>query len=220
MPALPDDGAAGAAELFPPGFFRRLDESSDTRFYAAPRFVTHIDDRAIAEVGDLYRELGITGRVLDVASSWVSHFAEPPGELVGLGLNAAELRANPHLSDWVVQDLNVRPDLPFDDASFDHAVCCVSIDYLTRPLAVMAELARVLRPGGLFVVTFSNRCFPTKAIAGWLATDDAGHVEIVERYFRVTDGFGEPVAQRRDDPTVRGDPLYGVWAARVEPHPG
>lgn len=199
---------------FPTGFFDRTDESADTRFYGPPRFVTHIDDAAIAAVGQLYADLGLDGRVLDVASSWVSHFTATPRALVGLGLNERELQANPQMAEWVVQDLNVDPVLPFDDASFDHATCCVSVDYLTRPLDVFAELARVLRPGGLFVVTFSNRCFPTKAIRGWLATGDAGRVAIVERYFAATTGFDPPDTQRRDDPAAGGDPLYAVRASR------
>ncbi len=198
---------------FAPGFFDRLDPSQDAAFYAAPRFVTHIDAAAIAAVGDLYQELGIDGRVLDLMSSWISHFHEPPEELVGLGMNELELERNPALSGRVVQDLNADPRLPFPDASFDHAVCCVSVDYLVRPLEVVAGIARILRPGGQFVVTFSNRCFPSKAIRGWLATDDAGHVAIVRRYFELTSGFGPPTSDLRTPFTSVGDPLWGVWAA-------
>jgi SAM-dependent methyltransferase len=201
-----------AALPFPPGFFDRLDPSPDTRFYAGERLVTHIDDGAIAAVGATYAELGVDGEVLDLMSSWVSHFTAPPRRLTVLGMNASELRANRQAAEHVVHDLNADPDLPFDDASFDDAVCCVSVDYLTRPLEVFAEVARVLRPGGRFVATFSNRCFPTKAIRGWLETDDAGHVEIVKAYFEHTAGFGAPQAVRR--PEARRDPLYAVWATR------
>jgi len=115
----------------------------------------------------------------------------------------------------VVQDLNADPELPFDAASFDHAVCCVSVDYLTRPLEVFAEVAQVLRPGGLFVCTFSNRCFPSKAIRGWLQSDDAGHVAYVRRLFALTEGFGPASADLRTPLTAPGDPLYAVWAAKV-----
>jgi SAM-dependent methyltransferase len=198
---------------FAPGFFDRLDPSEDAAFYAAPRLVTHIDAGAIAAVGDLYQELGIDGRVLDLMSSWISHFHESPEELVGLGMNERELQRNPALAEHVVQDLNADPRLPFPDASFDHAVCCVSVDYLVRPLEVFAGIARILRPGGQFVVTFSNRCFPSKAIRGWLATDDAGHVAIVRRYFELTSGFGPPTSDLRTPLTSVGDPLWGVWAA-------
>lgn len=153
-----------AEPLFPDWFFDRADPGPDTAFYGPPRLVTHIDEGAIAAVGDLYAELSVEGEVLDLMSSWVSHFRAPPRRLVGLGMNAAELAANPVLAEHVVHDLNVDPALPFPDASFDDVTCCVSVDYLVRPMEVFGEVARVLRPGGRFVVTFSNRCFPTKAI--------------------------------------------------------
>lgn len=198
---------------FPPGFFDRSDESSDDRFYAVDRLLTHIDDRAIARVAGLYDELGLTGDVLDICSSWISHFTSAPRRLVALGMNATELAANDAASEWLVHDLNVDPTLPFADTSFDAVTCCVSVDYLTRPLEVFAEVARVLRPGAPFVCTFSNRCFPTKAIRGWLSTDDEGHCAIVSAYFELTDGFDEPTVQLRS-PDGIGDPLYAVWGCR------
>ena len=201
-----------ADDDFPPGFLDRADPSPDTAFYGPPRLVTHIDDRAIAAVGDLYAELGLDGDVLDLMSSWISHFRTPPRRLTGLGMNAAELAANPALAERVVQDLNADPVLPFADGSFDDAVCCVSVDYLVRPVEVFREVARVLRPGGRFVVTFSNRCFPTKAVRGWLGTDDEGHLQIVNAYFVMSEGFGEVRGQLRTPPGP-GDPLYAVWAA-------
>jgi SAM-dependent methyltransferase len=204
---------ADADAVFPPGFFDRDDPSPDTVFYGPPRLVTHIDDRAIAAVGALYAEHGVGGEVLDLCSSWVSHFTTPPRRLVGLGLNAAELAANPMLAERVVHDLNADPTLPFPDATFDDVTCCVSVDYLVRPVAVFREVARVLRPGGRFVVTFSNRCFPTKAIRGWLNTDDEGHLQIVNAFFVLSEGFGEVRGGLRTPPG-RGDPLYAVWAAR------
>lgn len=199
---------------FPPGFFDRADPSPDTAFYAQPRFVTHIDDGAVRAVGELYAELGVDGVVLDLCSSWVSHFDVPPGELVGLGLNADELAANPALASHVVQDLNVDPGLPFADARFDDAVCCVSIDYLVRPVEVMAEVARVLRPGGRFVVTFSNRMFPTKAVRGWIATPDEHRTEVVRALFAEVPAFGPSTADLRTAPYAPGDPLWAVRAAR------
>jgi SAM-dependent methyltransferase len=201
-------------DTFPPRFFERMDPTPDPGFYVAPRLVTHIDDGAIAAVADTYEELGVgEGRVLDLMSSWVSHFTVPPPELVVLGMNAAELDANPAATERVVHDLNAVPDLPFDADSFDAAVCCVSVDYLTRPLEVFAEVAQVLKPGGLFVCTFSNRCFPTKAIRGWLTSDEAQRVRLVRRYFDLTPGFGPPSADLRTDPHGSGDPLWAVWAA-------
>jgi SAM-dependent methyltransferase len=205
----------------PGWFFDRDDPTPDDRFYAFPRLVTHIDDRAIKAVGDLYAELSLDGsasaprRVLDLMSSWVSHLHRAPTELVVLGLNSSELEANPMATERVVQDLNSDPRLPFPDDSFDAVLCCVSIDYLTRPIEVLAEAARVLRPGAPVVITFSNRCFPTKAIHGWLSTDDAGRGAIVAHYLRAAGGFTEPeVSERTPRRTsgYRGDPLYAVVA--------
>jgi SAM-dependent methyltransferase len=208
---------------FPDWFFQRDDTSPDSHFYGPARLVTHIDDGAIAAVGQLYQELGVDGssprprRVLDLMSSWVSHLRTAPSELVALGLNAAELAANPMATHRVVQDLNADPSLPFADATFDAVLCCVSVDYLIRPVEVLTEAARILRPGSPVVITFSNRCFPTKAVHGWLATDDAGRGAIVIDYLRRTGGFGEPALSLRTPVgrSYRGDPLYAVVARRL-----
>ena len=203
------------AEEFPPGFFDRADPTADAAFYSWPRLVTHIDDDAIAAVGALYDELGIAGEVLDLMGSWVSHFRTPPARLTVLGMNAVELAANPAAAATVVHDLNDGTRLPFDDAAFDAAVCCVSVDYLVRPVEVFADVARVVRPGGPFACTFSNRLFPTKAVRGWLYATDDQRCAIVRRYFELAGGWGEPRAERRTPATHPGDPLMAVWAHRV-----
>jgi SAM-dependent methyltransferase len=192
-----------------------MDESVDTTFYAPERLVTHIDDRAIAAVGALYEHLGLhDGRVLDLMSSWVSHFRTPPRELVVLGMNERELAANSAATERVVHDLNLDPRLPFADSRFDSVTCCVSVDYLVRPIEVFREVRRVLVDGGRFVCTFANRCFPTKAIAGWLSTDDEGHCRIVVEYFRRSGVWSEPQVGLMTPPHTRGDPLYAVWAVK------
>ena len=205
----------------PPEWFRRADESPDEAFYVSPRFVTHIDEGAIAAVTQLYREwFPAGGRILDLMSSWISHL--PPeaayARVVGLGMNAAELAANPRLSDRVVQNLNANPRLPFSDGEFDAAGLCVSIDYLADPVGVLRETARVLRPGGPLVVTFSNRCFPTKAVAVWHALDDAGHGALVAALFRAAGGDIWTPAETFDrSPSSSGspgDPLFAVVARR------
>ena len=197
-------------DRYPRGYFDRADPTDDARFYAPPRMVTHIDDAAVSAVGDLYAELGVDGDVLDLMGSWVSHFHDPPRRLVVLGMNAAELEANPRAAGTLVHDLNADPRVPLVDAAVDDVVCCVSIDYLVRPFDVVADVARVLRPAGRLVVTFSNRCFPTKAIAGWLHGDDAAHVAYVTDLL-TTGGFRQVTHERRDDPSVGGDPLHAVW---------
>jgi SAM-dependent methyltransferase len=195
---------------FPPGFFDRLDAEDDAVFYEPPRLVTHIDESAIVAVGTLYAELGIDGEVLDLMSSWISHFTIAPRRLVVLGMNPEELDANPQADDRVTHDLNADPTLPFATDSFDDAVCCVSIDYLTRPLEVLIDVARVLRSGGRLVVTFSNRCFPSKAINGWRGTDDRGHVSLVGEYLRRS-GYTDLEAELRSPEGSTGDPLFAVW---------
>ena len=198
---------------FPPGFFDRADPSPDPLFYSWPRLLTHIDEGAIAAVGTLYEELGIEGEVLDLMGSWVSHFRRPPSRLTLLGMNKAELAANPHAAGAVVHDLNAEPRLPFADGSFDAVVCCVSVDYLVRPVEVFRDVARVVRPGGPFVCTFSNRCFPTKAIRGWLSSTDQQRAAIVADYFRQAGGWREPRAECRSAAYRGRDPLFAVWAA-------
>ncbi len=212
------DAGADRYDSFPDGFFSRIDDSPDPQFYRDPRLVTHIDDGAIAAVGEVYRQLGIGGRTLDLMGSWVSHFRTDPDALVVAGMNADELAANPAARGRVVVDLNRHQALPFADRSFDAATCCVSVDYLTRPLEVFDEVARVLRAGAPFCVTFSNRCFPTKVIRGWAGTDDRAHVGIVSEYFARSGPWSEPQASV-SSPPGRGDPLYAVWAQRTEPQP-
>ncbi|HEU5188221.1 MAG TPA: methyltransferase domain-containing protein [Methylomirabilota bacterium] len=200
----------------PAGAFQRLDETPDPEFYAAPRLVTHIDDGAIAAVTALYREyFPAGGAILDLMSSGVSHL--PPEvsyrRVTGLGMNAEELAANSRLDAWVVHDLNAEPRLPFADGEFDAAGCCVSIDYLVRPVEVLCDLARVLRPGAPVVITFSNRRFPTKVIALWEALDDAGHAQLVAHYLRAARGWTDMMGLDRS-PEV-GDPLLAVVARRA-----
>ena len=170
-----------------PGAFDKLDSDEDESFYAPARLVRHIDDGAIVALSEFYRAtLPAGGVLLDLMSSWVSHL--PPeiayAQVIGHGMNAEELAANPRLSRWFVQNLNRDPGLRLTDRSIDAAMICVSIQYLQQPLAVLREVARVLRPGAPLVISFSNRCFWTKAVAIWRALDDAGHAALVEHYLR------------------------------------
>jgi Methyltransferase domain len=171
----------------PEGAFAQLDATDDELFYEPPRLVYHIDDNAVAALTDFYRQiLPAGGALLDLMSSWVSHL--PPeidfAEIIGHGMNAAELAANPRLSRCFVQNLNRDTALPLADSSIDGAMISVSIQYLQQPVAVLREIARVLRPGGPVVISFSNRCFPTKAVAIWRGLDDDGHTRLVELYLR------------------------------------
>jgi Methyltransferase domain len=182
----------------PPGAFARLDEDEDEAFYQPARLVTHIDDRAIAALSEFYRVvLPAGGVLLDLMSSWVSHLPPDIGyrEIIGHGMNAEELAANPRLDRRFVQNLNRDTRLPLADDSIDAAMICVSIQYLQQPLAVLHEVTRVLRPGAPIVVSFSNRCFWTKAVAVWRGLDDAGHARLVALYLRHA-GFERIVPHR------------------------
>jgi SAM-dependent methyltransferase len=186
-PAIGHDAAMDDTLGLPEGAFARIDEDDDGRFYEPARLVYHIDDNAVAALTGLYREILPAGGVLlDLMSSWVSHL--PPdidyAEVIGHGMNPEELAANPRLSRSFVQNLNRVPHLPLADASVDAAMICVSIQYLQHPVAVLREVARVLRPGGPLAISFSNRCFWTKAVAVWRGLDDAGHAKLVELYLR------------------------------------
>jgi SAM-dependent methyltransferase len=205
LPELPHD--------FPPGAFERIDEGDDSAFYAPPRLVTHIDEGAIAALTACYAELlPPGGAVLDLMSSWVSHL--PPelelGECVGHGMNEAELAANPRLTRWFVQDLNRDPALPLGGGQFDAALCCVSVQYMQRPVEVFAEVHRVLRPGAPFVVSFSNRCFWTKAVAVWRSLDIQRHAGLVSLYAERA-GFAAVEAKLLADGRT-SDPLVAVIA--------
>ena len=194
----------------PAAAFEKEDPSPDAEFYDFPRFVTHIDDGAIAAVAQTYREtLPAGGAVLDLMSSWVSHLPDDVayGEVVGHGMNEEELARNPRLKRWFVQDLNIDPILPLDAGAFDGACLCVSIQYLQRPVEVFREIHRALRPGSPFVVTFSNRCFPTKAVAIWQRLGGPDQQRLVGAYMQAA-GFSD--ATERESTPPLGDPLWAV----------
>jgi len=202
-----------AAPLSPETAFRRADESADEKFYDFARFVAHIDERAIEIVSELYRDFfPPNGAILDLMSSWISHLPNDVTyrRVAGLGMNAEELSANPRLTETIVQNLNADSRLPFGANEFDGAAICVSVQYLIEPVAVFGEIARVLKTGAPLVVTFSNRCFPMKAVYAWNRLGDEGHVELVSEYFAQTESFGEIQVRRHLPPN--SDPLFGVVA--------
>ncbi len=195
----------------------------DEEFYRTPRLVTHIDEGAIAAVTQLYRELfPAGGEILDLMSSWVSHL--PPEveyrRVIGLGMNEVELRRNERLDSYIVQNLNANPLLPLGSGEFDGAGICVSIDYLTRPVEALREVGRVLKTGAPLIVTFSNRCFPTKAVEIWHRLDDAGHMRLVEDYFREAGNFEDVRSLDRSPRRPFSDPLYAVVGRSAGPFAG
>ena len=195
--------------------FRRQDETPDSRFYGQPRFVTHIDDGAIAAVTQIYREtLPRSGAILDLMSSWVSPL--PPeiedGRVAGQGMNEAELARNRRLESFVVHDLNQNPELPFASGEFDAATLCVSIDYLTHPQLVLKDAARVVKVGGPIVISFSDRCFPTKAVFAWLSSNDTGRKRLVQDWLAQSERWEQIQVFDRGQRRPLGDPLYAVVA--------
>lgn len=197
--------------------FERQDESDDAVFYAQARLVYHIDDFAVAALTKYYSENLEDGTdVLDICSSWVSHYPKEwrGGNVVGLGMNEYELRQNPQLSSYNVKDLNKEPTFPYDDESFDVVTCVVSVDYLNKPKQVFKEIGRVLRTGGICMLSLSNRCFPTKAFRIWLQTNDTEHVFIAGSFFHYTGLFNAPKCDDISPNPGRSDSLFIVRATK------
>jgi FKBP-type peptidyl-prolyl cis-trans isomerase 2 len=205
--------------------FTRLDALDDAHFYEKPRLVNHIDDQADTTISSLYGRLLKPGsRVLDLMSSWNSHLPESLelAELTGLGLNHKELTNNPRLSDSVVHDLNRNPVLPFGNQEFEAVICTVSVEYLTHPGEIFREVTRILKPGGIFIHTFSNRWFPPKVVRIWTELLEWERPGVVMEYFLLNGAFDHlhtfsargwprPVPDRYFPQVPVSDPVYAVW---------
>ena len=224
---------------FTPYHFMRYDESDDSLFYQEPRLVVHIDDQAIAVIGELFLEVfshpgavgghtreegepGVPGGkvILDLMSSWRSHW--PKGllkaRLVGLGLNAVEMLENPELDNSIVHDLNKELPLPYDDGTFDGVIITVSIQYVTGPVELFRDVNRILKPGGLFLVIFSNRMFFTKAVRVWIESDDEHRMGLVASYFQFAGNYEEISGTCRNPyRSPYEDPVYVVMARKAAP---
>lgn len=223
-PGLQSPSADPAATYFSLDGFAREDDATDSRFYAEPRFVQHLDAACRAAISALHgRLLPAGGRVLDLMASWDSHLPDTAADchIAGLGLNLEELAANPRLRERVVKDLNERDELPWGDAQFDVVLCTASIEYLIRPRMVLAEVRRVLRPGGVCVLTFSDRWFPPKVIRLWRQLHpferlgfalallrDAGFVDLRGETLR---GVARPEDDKYIDQRNHADPLFAAW---------
>ncbi|XP_023735188.1 uncharacterized protein LOC111883054 [Lactuca sativa] len=178
----------------------KFDITPDRNFYTYPRFVTHVDNNFITTLTNLYRDrLSPDFEILDLMSSWVSHLPENVKykRVIGHGLNPQELAKNPRLDYFVVKDLNQDQKFEFESGSFDAVLCTVSVQYLEQPEKVFAEVFRLLRPGGVFIVSFSNRMFYEKAIGAWREGTGFGRVQLVVQYFQCVEGFTEPEVVRK-----------------------
>jgi SAM-dependent methyltransferase len=204
----------------------KLDDTNDTLFYSSPRFVTHVDEGFIQQLTDLYRDrLQPNTRIFDMMSSWVSHLPDEISfsHVEGHGLNAEELARNPRLNHFFGQNLNDNPKLPLPDQSFDAVLNTVSVQYLQYPEAVFSEIHRILKPGGIAIISFSNRMFFQKAIQIWRDSSEASRLELVKSYFQSVPGFSTPevIARTSQAPQLLqwlgaagGDPFYAVIASR------
>jgi SAM-dependent methyltransferase len=207
--------------------FARLDESDDAQFYTTDRFVSHLDSLALETVEKLTGELIVEENavLLDLMAGWDSHIPErlKPSKVVGLGLNTNELSENTSLSEIVIHDLNKDPILPFPNNTFDAVLNTVSVDYMTKPVQVFREVGRILRPGGLFLVIFSNRMFPEKAVRVWKESSEDERVLLVEDFFKeaslfekasvfVSKGKPRPENDKYSHLGIPSDPIYAVYA--------
>ena len=204
----------------------KLDTSEDNLFYSYPRFVTHVDNNFINQLTDLYRQkLKPNGRILDLMSSWVSHL--PPemefSYVAAQGMNEEELAKNPRLDDYILQNLNKELQLPFADGDFDAVICAVSVQYLEYPEAIFSEIARVLKPNGIAIFSFSNRMFYQKAISAWRDATDRQRIHLIKSYFQSVPEFSEPetVISESELPAflqmfslANQDPFYAVFAEK------
>ena len=217
-------------DILPADSFSRQDEQEDGLFYARPRLLPHLDSRALATVERVIGALIVEERshILDLMASFDSHIPESvqAAGVVGLGLNAEELERNEALTEHIVHDLNQDPTLPFEEGQFDVVLNTVSVDYLTRPIEVFREVGRVLRPGGLHLVLFSNRMFPTKVVKIWETSSEAERIWLVEDFFQAAGLFERPQvfssqghARPADDPYaehgIPSDPVFAVYAERL-----
>jgi SAM-dependent methyltransferase len=206
----------------------KLDEDNDLTFYSIPRIVTHVDEGFIQALTQLYRErLQPNTRILDLMSSWVSHLPEEMTfeHVEGHGMNPEELARNRRLDHYFIQDLNQTPALPLPDRSFDAVLNAVSVQYLQYPEAIFSEIFRVLKPGGLVIVSFSNRMFFQKAIQAWRDGSESQRVKLVEHCIVSVPGFSQPEAIEQKSQgrspfpfwgSAAGDPFYAVLAQRVD----
>ena len=213
-----------ATDFFSDDALQREDETIDSEFYSQARHINHLDEAAQKQLKSIYSELiPPHSEILDLMSSINSHIDDrlESKKITGLGMNEEELAANPCLDEIIVHDINQQQRLPFDDASFDVIVCSLSIEYITQPSRLFDEVARVLRPGGKFIISFSNRWFPTKAIQVWNNLHDFERIGLVMEYFIESAHFGDintyslrgiPRPANDKHTIALSDPVYVIWA--------
>jgi SAM-dependent methyltransferase len=56
----------------------------------------------------------------------------------------------------IVQRIDLQQRFPIEDASIDVAICCETIEHLPNQYFLFQEVARILKPGGIFILTTPN----------------------------------------------------------------
>lgn len=228
-PGMQVPALEGATDFYADDPFRRQAESPDPEFYRQARMVPHLDAAARGRLEGLHARLLRPGaRVLDLMASLYSHL--PPnldlGEVIGLGLNAEELEANPALTRRLVHDLNAAPRPPLEPASLDAIICTSSLEYLTRPREVIAGYLDSLKPGGLLLMSFSNRYFPPKVVRIWSELHEFERLGLALDYYQraggLTDiqtwsdrGWPRPADDPHYPEQKQSDPLFAVWGRKA-----
>ena len=220
------DNGYHLSPIFSKDAFSRCDETDDSIFYSTDRFVSHLDSLALSTVEDLIGQLVMEPNpvILDLMAGWDSHIpkALKPSKVVGMGLNKSELAKNEALTDIVLHDLNKNPVLPLPDCTFHAVINTVSVDYMTKPVQVFREVGRILRSGGLFLVIFSNRMFPQKAVRVWRESSEEERVLLVEEFFNrarvfertsifISKGKPRPKDDKYAHLDIPSDPVYAVY---------
>ena len=215
-------------DFFDEGNFIRKDNEPDSKFYSTPRMVHHLDSRARSTVRDIHDNyLKNRESTLDLMASWDSHLSETfsASRLTVLGMNMEELKSNALADECICQDINENPSLPFREEEFGNIICTSSVEYLTKPLEIFNEIARVLKPGGICVMTFSNRWFPPKVVKIWKELYEFERLGLVINYFLQTKSFEKitalsfrgwprPVDDKYFGSFQYSDPIFGVTAVK------
>ena len=205
-----------------------MDSFPDGEFYQTVRMVHHLDSVARQQISDIYSQLLTSGtQLLDLMSSWESHLPDSLNDIhvTGLGMNPSEMAANPKLDRFIIHDLNQEDSLPFKKHTFDYVICTASVEYLINPVNVFYVVKRILKPGGKFVVMFSNRWFPAKAIMLWSEIHEFERIALVSEYFRLSDwsdaintyscrGLTRPENDVYYKQTQLSDPVFAVWVQK------
>jgi len=182
--------SSSPAELpfLPPGSFDTANTASDKEFWGqmkegvqwylpkdAARFI-YRKLRSILPVGS---------RILDLMSGYHSYTPRKPrlSAIVGLGVSTDEMRANRRLTSYVVCDINVLPNLPFCDNSFDAIIMTSGIAYVKHPFILFKETNRILKPGGIFAVVFGENSYALKTVRIWRENCFEARLNLVRYYF-------------------------------------